>query len=118
MNLSSIINIDNPYCIYCQSVCEIEMKDYSFGRINSSSIRHTFDCYICEENFQIDFFQEKETGYTFTCKDFEITYSKSRDETLIYYKLSFNPVLTFKKELSVEHPNDLYNKFKTYLMLA
>lgn len=66
IHLYNDINLDNPFCLYCNYKCDIA----SWGSLDSVSENYT--CLSCKENFEFIYVDDKIISVLFTCNQLQV----------------------------------------------
>lgn len=134
MQLHELIDKDEPRCLYCNS--NFDLNAMSISSSSGSSLRHlnpaaimtrydteTLYCIDCKETFKIHSHQNDDgettyTGFTFTCKGYNVFFSYIES----YFDISelkgnhITAIPSFDPDFSDK--DKLYEKLKTYLVFS
>lgn len=121
MQLHTLIDREDPKCLYCGSDCDISLCGVApiFG--NSITDEETLACRSCLEYFTItskaSYAGTTYISFIFSCEDLVITCLYDQDIlNLKRKKLDGINIPTFKIDFS--NKKELYKKFKTYLIFS
>jgi DNA-directed RNA polymerase subunit RPC12/RpoP len=116
-NLDKLINLDYPFCLYCNSRCDIA----SWG--NSQAVTETYVCLSCKEKFEFIYADDKLISIIFTCNEFQVIYTIDiqsfgikkieEDQSQI-----FNRIWVPEFEINFKNKDILNNRLATYLLLS
>lgn len=115
IDFDSKINIDNCYCLYCNSLCEIKswaMKDF---------VSQNLKCASCKEFFESTYENDTLVTFLFTCNKLQVTYFPENSLFAIKKKSngkskSINKILIPAFDCNFKNKNLLFQKLNTYLL--